>query len=72
MPKVTIITRDDQKVIIPDACGTLMEAAQDNDVEGIDGDCGVVCSCSTGSRILTWPLALVFITVWVPTTPAPS
>jgi len=47
MPKVTFITRDGEKVVVPDACGSLMEAAQDNEIDGIDGDCGGVCSCST-------------------------
>ena len=47
MPKITFITRDGNEITVPDACGTLMEAAQDNGIEGIDGDCGGVCSCST-------------------------
>ncbi|MCC5836027.1 MAG: 2Fe-2S iron-sulfur cluster binding domain-containing protein [Opitutales bacterium] len=47
MPKVTLITPSKEKVILEDAIGTLMEAALDADVEGIDGDCGGVCSCST-------------------------
>lgn len=27
--------------------GTLMEAAKNNNISGIDGDCGGVCSCAT-------------------------
>ncbi|NBB78976.1 MAG: 2Fe-2S iron-sulfur cluster binding domain-containing protein [Verrucomicrobia bacterium] len=47
MPKVTLITPGKKEVTLKDAIGTLMEAAVDADVEGIDGDCGGVCSCST-------------------------
>lgn len=47
MPKVTFITQDKAEVSIDDAVGSLMEIALENDVEGIDGDCGGVCSCST-------------------------
>ena len=47
MATVTFITEDGEKVVVEDAVGSLMEIATDNDVEGIDGDCGGVCSCST-------------------------
>ncbi|ADE53916.1 2Fe-2S iron-sulfur cluster-binding protein [Coraliomargarita akajimensis] len=47
MAKVTFITEDGDEVVVENAVGTLMEVATDNDVEGIDGDCGGVCSCST-------------------------
>lgn len=47
MPKVTFITRDGKERTIEDADGTLMEVAVANGIEGIDGDCGGVCSCST-------------------------
>jgi 2Fe-2S ferredoxin len=47
MAKVTFIQQDGEKVVVEDAVGTLMEIATDNDVEGITGDCGGVCSCST-------------------------
>ena len=47
MPKVTFITQDGDEVAVDDAAGSLMEIALENDVEGIDGDCGGVCSCST-------------------------
>ena len=44
---ITFITQDGAKVVVEDAIGTLMEVATEHDVEGIDGDCGGVCSCST-------------------------
>jgi 2Fe-2S ferredoxin len=47
MPKVTFISQDGQRTTISDADGSLMEVARDNDIEGIEGDCGGVCSCST-------------------------
>lgn len=47
MPKVTFIQQDGRKVVVENASGTLMEVATDNAVEGIRGDCGGVCSCST-------------------------
>lgn len=47
MPKVTFIQQNGEQIVVEDAVGTLMEIATDNDVEGITGDCGGVCSCST-------------------------
>ena len=47
MPKVTYITPDGETVIVENAEGTLMSAAVANQVDGIDGDCGGVCSCAT-------------------------
>ncbi|MGJ8638119.1 MAG: 2Fe-2S iron-sulfur cluster-binding protein [Opitutaceae bacterium] len=47
MATVTFIKEDGEKVVVEDAVGSLMEIATDNDIEGIDGDCGGVCSCST-------------------------
>lgn len=47
MPKITYIQQNGEKVVVEDAIGTLMEIATENDVEGITGDCGGVCSCST-------------------------
>lgn len=47
MATVTFIQQDGQRVVVEDALGSLMEIATDNDVEGITGDCGGVCSCST-------------------------
>mgnify|MGYP006297675087 FL=1 len=47
MPKVTYIQQDGEKVVVDNAVGNLMEIATDHGVEGITGDCGAVCSCST-------------------------
>lgn len=47
MPTVTFITPDKRSVVVTNAVGNLMEIAQMNDVPGIEGDCGGVCSCST-------------------------
>ncbi|MEN8662169.1 MAG: 2Fe-2S iron-sulfur cluster-binding protein [Lentimonas sp.] len=47
MAKITYITQGENEIRVEDAVGTLMEIATENDVEGIDGDCGGVCSCST-------------------------
>lgn len=47
MPKVTFITPSGNKVTLEDLGGNLMEIARDHEIEGIDGDCGGVCSCST-------------------------
>ncbi len=47
MATITFIKPDGEAVVIKDAIGTLMEIATENDVEGIDGACGGVCSCST-------------------------
>ena len=47
MPKVTFITVDGNEIEVENASGNLMSIAVDNQVEGIDGDCGGVCSCAT-------------------------
>ena len=48
MPKVTYIQPDGKaKVVEAPAGTTLMEAAVDNDVEGIVAECGGACSCAT-------------------------
>ena len=47
MPKVTFIQQNGEQIVVEDALGTLMEIATENEVEGITGDCGGVCSCST-------------------------
>src|SRR5690606_107213 len=46
-PKITYITPDGEVRVVKNATGTLMSAAVENQVEGIDGDCGGVCSCAT-------------------------
>ena len=47
MPKVNFNTPSGNKVTLEEVEGNLMEIAQQNEIEGIDGDCGGVCSCST-------------------------
>ena len=47
MAKVTFVTESKEEITINNAEGTLMEIATEHDVEGIDGACGGVCSCST-------------------------
>ncbi len=49
MPKVTFIEESGRAVVIPDAADdlNLMEVATQNNVAGIEGSCGGVCSCAT-------------------------
>jgi ferredoxin, 2Fe-2S len=48
MPKITFIAYDGKRRTIDVATGTtLMRAATDNRVDGIDGDCGGNCACAT-------------------------
>lgn len=47
MPEVTFITPEGEIVKIGNPIGTLMEVGREHDVEGVTGDCGGVCSCST-------------------------
>lgn len=47
MAKITFICEDGEEIVVENAVGSLMEIATDNDMEGIDGACGGVCSCST-------------------------
>lgn len=47
MPKVVFTTPSGKKVTLDNVEGNLMEIAQFHEVEGIEGDCGGVCSCST-------------------------
>ena len=47
MPKITFVAEDGTEVVDNDAVGTLMEVARQNDVDGIIGACGGVCSCAT-------------------------
>lgn len=47
MAKITFITQDDQTINAEGESGSVMELAVLNNVEGIDGDCGGVCSCAT-------------------------
>ena len=47
MPKVTYTTPNGETIVVADAEGTIMSAAVANQVDGIKGDCGGVCSCCT-------------------------
>lgn len=47
MAKITFITSDKQEIVVEGYSGTVMELAVENNIEGIDGDCGGVCSCAT-------------------------
>jgi ferredoxin, 2Fe-2S len=48
MSKITFISYDGKRRTVEVAPGTtLMRAATDNRVEGIDGDCGGNCACAT-------------------------
>ncbi|MGD8174474.1 MULTISPECIES: 2Fe-2S iron-sulfur cluster-binding protein [Marinimicrobium] len=47
MAKITFITQDNDTITAEATTGTVMELAVDNGVQGIDGDCGGVCSCAT-------------------------
>jgi len=47
MTKITFITKDNETIIAAGKTGSVMELAVENNVKGIDGDCGGVCSCAT-------------------------
>lgn len=48
MPKITFIEHNGTEHTVDVAVGlTVMEAARDNNVPGIDADCGGACACST-------------------------
>lgn len=47
MPKITFLTVSGAKTVQLEAGGSLMEAAREHGIDGIDGDCGGVCSCAT-------------------------
>ncbi|MCG8491311.1 MAG: 2Fe-2S iron-sulfur cluster-binding protein [Sneathiellales bacterium] len=48
MPKITFIEPSGNSHIVDVSNGqTLMEVARDNNVPGIDADCGGACACST-------------------------
>lgn len=49
MPKVTYIEASGTEHVVSLANGTTCrDAAMDNDIPGIDGDCGGACACATG------------------------
>ncbi|EIE50400.1 2Fe-2S ferredoxin [Salipiger aestuarii] len=48
MAKITYIEHDGTEHVVDVATGmTVMEGARDNDIPGIDADCGGACACST-------------------------
>ena len=47
MAKITFITNDNESITVEGASGSVMELAVKNNIKGIDGDCGGVCSCAT-------------------------
>jgi len=47
MAKITFITTDNERITVEGSSGSLMELAVENNIKGIDGDCGGVCSCAT-------------------------
>jgi ferredoxin, 2Fe-2S len=48
MAKITYIEHDGTQHVVDVAPGmTVMEGARDNDVPGIEADCGGACACST-------------------------
>lgn len=47
MAKITFITQSGEKTNLEASSGSLMELAVKNNIKGIDGDCGGVCSCAT-------------------------
>ncbi|MEO7205447.1 MAG: 2Fe-2S iron-sulfur cluster-binding protein, partial [Steroidobacteraceae bacterium] len=48
MPKIIFIDYEGEHRLVEVASGTtLMRAATDNGVDGIDGDCGGNCACAT-------------------------
>ncbi|MGJ8680577.1 2Fe-2S iron-sulfur cluster-binding protein [Paraglaciecola sp.] len=47
MAKITFITSDQEKITLEADSGSVMSLAVENGVQGIDGDCGGVCSCAT-------------------------
>ncbi len=47
MAKITFITSDNKTTVLEGSSGSVMQLAVDNNINGIDGDCGGVCSCAT-------------------------
>ncbi len=47
MAKITFITPGDETITVEGNAGSVMELAVQNNISGIDGDCGGVCSCAT-------------------------
>ena len=47
MAKITFITQKNEVIVAEADSGSVMELGVDNNVAGIDGNCGGVCSCAT-------------------------
>lgn len=47
MAKITFITKNNESITVEATEGSVMELAVKNNIKGIDGDCGGVCSCAT-------------------------
>lgn len=48
MPKITYIEHNGTEHVVDVALGmTVMEGARDNNIPGIEADCGGACACST-------------------------
>ncbi|WP_075343011.1 2Fe-2S iron-sulfur cluster-binding protein [Tenacibaculum agarivorans] len=47
MANITFITSNKEKIVLEGDSGNVMQLAVNNGVQGIDGDCGGVCSCAT-------------------------
>ena len=48
MPKITYIEHGGNEHVVEVSSGlTVMEGARDNNIPGIDADCGGACACST-------------------------
>lgn len=47
MAKITFLTSDNESITVDATSGNVMELAVANNIKGIDGDCGGVCSCAT-------------------------
>lgn len=47
MAVITFVTQNGEEIKAEGDSGSVMELAVNNNVTGIDGDCGGVCSCAT-------------------------
>lgn len=47
MAKITFVTSDGERTTVEGESGSVMALAVENNIKGIDGDCGGVCSCAT-------------------------
>lgn len=47
MAKITFITQSNEAITLEANSGNIMELAVNNNVQGIEGECGGVCSCAT-------------------------